>query len=377
LEYIYLLLVDECLQSPFAKHMRNDFTEQILNWHEKNPRPMPWKGVTDPYIVWVSEILLQQTRVKQGQPYFDRFIEKYPNLQSLADTNEDELMALWKGLGYYARARNMLKTARLLSRDHGGVFPEDYHALLKLPGIGPYTAAAIASFAFGLPRAAVDGNVERVLTRFYGIEEPLHTSRAKKRIQQIADAHIPVSLPGKYNQAIMNFGAMQCTPAFPLCEKCPVSQSCVANQKNIVHQVPVKKQRIEKKKRHFHYMLVTIDESLVLLKRTNDDIWKSLYEPLLIETDTQGSFLNKRKQINALKSWLNFDTPPEWGQTSKKKQLLTHQEIHAYFYHARFMHQEVSLNVPGILVKPENLPNFALPRVVDWFLTEISITLEN
>lgn len=338
---------------------------------------MPWKGAKDPYIVWVSEILLQQTRVKQGQPYFDRFVDKYPNLQSLANTTEDELMALWKGLGYYTRARNMLKTAQLLVRDYGGVFPADYHALLKLPGIGPYTAAALASFAFGLPRAVVDGNVERVLARFYGIEEPIYTSEAKKRIQQIADTHIPVSDPGRYNQAIMNFGAMQCTPSIPLCEKCPVHQSCVAKQKNMVHRIPVKKPGSKKTKRHFHYMLVTIDESMVLSKRMENDIWKSLYEPLLIESETNGTYLTKRDQQNALKSWLKFDTPPKMGTTAHKKQLLTHQEIHAFFYHARFTNQEVSLNVPAILVNPENLPNFALPRVVDWFLTEISITLEN
>jgi A/G-specific adenine glycosylase len=235
--------------------MSTYFTKQLLYWNQTaNHRSMPWKGESDPYKIWLSEVILQQTRVDQGRAYYEKFIQAYPTIQDLAKAKDEKVFKLWEGLGYYNRCRNLLHTARHISNHSKGIFPNTYEGLLALKGIGPYTAAAIASFAFNLPYAVVDGNVFRVLARFHGISTPTDTKEGITLFNTLSNQHFAKDQPGAYNQAIMDFGATVCTPSNPDCVACNLSSKCVAFNVNKVNQLPVKIKRITKKKRHFEYV---------------------------------------------------------------------------------------------------------------------------
>lgn len=263
---------------------RDFFTRSLLAWNRRtNTRQMPWKNETDPYRIWLSEIMLQQTRVDQGWPYYLRFIERFPNIQQLAAAPDDEVFKLWEGLGYYSRCRNLLHTARHITASLDGRFPETYPGLLALKGVGSYTAAAIASFAFQLPHAVVDGNVVRLLARYFGLYENPQTSGGKKAFEQLAQALLPVKSPAQFNQAIMDFGATVCMPRLPLCKQCPLNSRCVAYNDNKVMELPVKKTALSKRPRYFRYAVVQCNNHLLVRQRVEKDIWQSLYEFMLTE----------------------------------------------------------------------------------------------
>ena len=251
-----------------AKIKKSLFTKILMEWHDPNARPMPWKSEKNPYLVWLSEIILQQTRVEQGLPYFIRFKEKYPTIQQLANAPEDELMKLWEGLGYYSRARNLHFSAKYITKDLKGGFPTTYKEILKLKGVGPYTASAVASFAFGLPHAVVDGNVYRVLSRVFGIDTAIDTSLGKKKIDALAHEHLDKQIPGKYNQAILDFGATQCSPKLPSCEDCPLKNQCYAFTNDQVGLYPVKSKKIKRKTRFFNYLVLNNEDTVIIKKRT-------------------------------------------------------------------------------------------------------------
>ncbi len=261
------------------------FSEKILGWYEENGRNLPWRETSDPYRIWLSEVILQQTRVEQGYAYYLRFLERFPNVEILADAEEDEVMQLWQGLGYYSRARNFHAAAKMIKQ--WGAFPEDYGMIRQLPGVGDYTAAAIASFAFGKPYAAVDGNVYRVLSRYFALEEAIDTPQGKRLFAELANELLAKDAPAAYNSALMDFGALQCTPKNPLCTTCPLVDSCLAFSGGNVSDFPRKLKKAERRTRYFVYMYLHSDDRFCLHKRGAGDIWQGLYEPLLLEFENQ------------------------------------------------------------------------------------------
>ncbi len=264
------------------------FSNRLIQWYLENKRDLPWRNTADPYQIWLSEIILQQTRVAQGLPYFNRFTEAFPTVFALAEASEEHVLKLWQGLGYYSRARNLHKTAQVVVFDYNGVFPTAYRELIKLKGIGSYTAAAIASFSANEPVAVLDGNVFRVLARYFGIETDIASAPAKKEFTELANEVLDKKNPALFNQAIMEFGALQCVPKNPDCSACVLNQSCVALQKKKVAQLPVKLKKIKVTERYFNY-LVFEDESgdSLIQQRTAKGIWHNLYEFPLIESETE------------------------------------------------------------------------------------------
>lgn len=260
-------------------------SNQLIYWYLQNKRDLPWRKTKDPYKVWLSEIMLQQTRVAQGLPYFLKFVEAFPTVFDLAESKESTVLKLWQGLGYYSRARNLHFTSKYISDELNGVFPKSYKELLKLKGVGDYTASAIASICYDEPVAVVDGNVYRVLSRFFGINTPINSTKGIKEFKTLAETLIDASQPGTYNQAIMDFGALHCKPQNPLCDTCPLSESCVALEKNLVKELPVKEKKLKVKKRYFNYLvIVTEDQETLFNERIGKGIWQGLYEFPLIET---------------------------------------------------------------------------------------------
>jgi len=254
------------------------FSNLIIRWYRENPRDLPWRNSTDPYQIWLSEIILQQTRVAQGLPYYYAFIQAYPTVKDLALAPESEVLRLWQGLGYYSRARNLHFCAKYIWFELEGKFPNTYSELIKLKGVGSYTASAISSFAFGEPKAVVDGNVFRVLARYFGIETDIASSKAKKEFESLANQLIPKDIPGEFNQAIMDFGSRQCVPKNPNCEDCPLKSSCFALSHNMVQTLPVKINRTNVKERHLNYMVIKCADEWVWKKRGSGDIWEGLYD---------------------------------------------------------------------------------------------------
>ncbi len=301
----------------------------LLKWYHNAKRRLPWRIDTDPYHVWLSEIVMQQTRVSQGIPYFSKLIRAFPAVSDLAGAGEDELLRLWQGLGYYTRARNMLKCARVVSGEYKGVFPDSYEKLLELPGIGPYTAAAIASISFHEPRAVIDGNVYRVLSRIFGINHNMSSVGGSNEFRRLADSLIPSSHPGDYNQAMMELGALVCTPRRPLCSKCPASKYCYANKNSLQDTYPLKLKKSLSRKRNFFYYVVHFKGSILMHKRVNNDIWKGLYEFYLIENS------ESRENRKAFREQLHIREGD--GEFGNKSSLfisnLSHQQISARFIH--------------------------------------------
>ena len=293
------------------------FTNSLLSWHRKNARDLPWKESKDPYLIWISEIILQQTRVAQGTPYYLKFIERFPDVFSLARASEDEVMKFWEGLGYYSRARNLHYSAKKIVTDHDGKFPSTYENILGLKGVGPYTAAAISSFAFDLPYAVVDGNVYRVLARYFGIEKSIDETQTKKEMAALAQELIPDDKPAFFNQAIMDFGATVCTPDKPLCLFCPLQEHCLAWNKGISRLLPLRSKKIKKRERFLHFFLCLENNSITIRKR-NQGIWKGLYELPMVEKETKGAILKR--------------IPEETKLIGTHQHLLTHQKLHLYFY---------------------------------------------
>ncbi|MFT4568052.1 MAG: A/G-specific adenine glycosylase [Saprospiraceae bacterium] len=342
------------------------FTNKLLGWHKAIDRPMPWKDTRDPYAIWLSEIILQQTRVAQGAKYFENILAKFPTVKELAEAEEDEVLSAWKGLGYYSRARNLQAAAKTIVNDYNGVFPNTYSDILSLKGIGPYTASAIASFAFDLPHAVVDGNVYRVLSRYFGIEDPIDEPKGRDQLHILAQECLEKEHPGSYNQAIMDFGALQCKPQSPDCHICPMQDSCYAFQNEIVDVLPLKAKKIKIKSRHFNYFLISDGEKTLLRKRPRGDVWQGLYEPPLIETSLS---ISKKQLAHEASLFFGKDlTSSNLNRAASRKQKLTHQHISVTFFNL-----DITIEKAGykwFLIS--DLPELAMPRIVDKYFEEIN-----
>ncbi|WEK37264.1 MAG: A/G-specific adenine glycosylase [Candidatus Pseudobacter hemicellulosilyticus] len=349
--------------------MKPDFTRLLLQWNKKkNTRAMPWKGEKDPYRIWLSEIILQQTRVEQGLAYYEKFIREFPTIHDLADASDEKVFKCWEGLGYYSRCKNLLATARKVSAELNGVFPSTYEDIKQLKGIGPYTAAAISSFAFNEPQAVVDGNVQRVLARYFGISTPIDTTEGKKLYQQLAQSLLATDQPAVYNQAIMDFGAVICKPQNPLCPECVQQPDCQAFRHGFVKDLPVKEKSLVKKDRWLYYFLVEYDQQVYIRKRTGKDIWENLHEFILYEAP--GPVEQSFAELPFLKKLLGK------GFTVKHiskayRQLLTHQNIHGQFITVTI---SKPLSTPGehFLAPRKKLADYAFPRFINTFLEESS-----
>lgn len=302
-----------------------------MDWNRrKNTREMPWKGEKDPYRIWLSEIILQQTRVEQGWNYYQNFISKYPNISQLAAAPDQEVFKLWEGLGYYNRCRNLLHTARQILQEREGKFPDRYEEILELKGVGPYTAAAISSFAFDLPHAVVDGNVFRVLARFFGISEPTDSARGKQVFTEIAGRVLDKKHPGLYNQAIMDFGAVICRPVAPVCGSCPLQPHCRAYAEGTVNQLPVKEKNLLRKKRWFYYFLFEVNGRICVHQRIGKDIWQGLFEFYLFESPEQLAWDDLKVQ-GWLKEQMGIRYAGKPTISGLQAQQLTHQQIKGQF----------------------------------------------
>ena len=336
------------------------FAKLLLNWNNtQNDRHMPWKGEKNPYFIWLSEIILQQTRVEQGLPYFLNFKQKYPTVKHLADAPEDEVMKLWQGLGYYSRARNLHETAKNIQANYNGSFPSAFDGLKKLKGVGDYTAAAIASFAFGEKKAVVDGNVIRVLARVFGIDLAADTTEGKKKFAVLAQQLIDEKAPGPYNQAIMDFGAVVCSPQNPLCDACPFQKFCIAYQQNQIEELPLKKKKTKIQERYFNYLVIKNKKEIFIRKRTDSDIWKNLYELPMFETAKP----LKKNIKEAIAIYLGNTDFEISGYSEGPVQLLTHRKIHAQFIEIEPQSFKKCKLKEAQKVKLSQLDDFAFPKL--------------
>ncbi len=326
------------------------FAATVISWFRQNGRDLPWRQTRDPYAIWLSEIILQQTRIEQGRPYWERFMKRWPTVEALAAATEDEVLRQWQGLGYYSRARNLLTAARQVTAQGG--FPSTFQELLTLKGVGTYTAAAIASIAFDEPVAVVDGNVYRVLARYFGISTPINSTEGKKEFALLAQSLLPPKEPAAYNQALMDFGAMQCTPASPACHHCPLMETCSACQQGNVSALPVKLKKLKVKERHFSYIYIRYKGQTALRRRPSGDIWQGLYEPLLIEDGV-------------------LDMEPVRLLRQNVKHVLTHRVIYADFW---LWQPETLPTLPDgyFWIDECDLSQYAVPRLVELLLNEVN-----
>jgi A/G-specific adenine glycosylase len=352
------------LQKPDKKR----FTPLLLKWNkDKNTRQMPWKGEKDPYKIWLSEIILQQTRVEQGLNYYNRFIATFSSIHDLANAKDEKVFTLWEGLGYYTRCRNLLHTARFISKELKGKFPDNYDDIKNLKGIGPYTAAAISSFAFNLPYAVVDGNVFRVLARFFGINTATDTTEGKNKFTALANELLDKKLPGIYNQAIMDFGAVICKPAAPLCLICTLKKHCAAFLQNNVDKLPVKEKKISIKKRFFYYLIFEHKNTVAIQQRTEKDIWQQLFEFKLIETNTETGYKQILKKIE--KEGLLIRNEYEVKSVSPvMKQQLSHQLIKGRFITLTVTKKPAAGKGMKWVLK-SSLKKYAFPQFINQYLS--------
>ena len=339
--------------------VNSEFSLVLLKWFRENGRELPWRGTRDPYAIWLSEIILQQTQVKQGWAYWERFMRRWPTVEALAAATEDEVLREWQGLGYYSRARNLHFAARQIV-EMGG-FPQTLEGIKSLKGVGDYTAAAIGSIAFGLPAAVVDGNVYRVLARHYGIETPINTTEGKKEFTTLAQSLMPMTSPdpscrrgelvAEYNQAIMDFGAIQCTPQSPRCLICPLAESCEALRTGRVDTLPVKQKNLKIKTRHLIYIYIRCQGYTAIHRRGAGDIWQGLWEPVLVDSGQR--IVNSARLI-----------------AKDVKHVLTHQVLMADFY---LWETEERPALPGdyIWIREEDIDNYGIPRLIDILLSKL------
>ena len=342
--------------------------DTLINWFAENRRDLPWRHNPTPYQVWLSEIILQQTRVNQGWDYYLRFVEKWPSVNDLANATEEEVLKMWQGLGYYSRARNLHQCAKQIVEQHGGQFPADFEKLKQLKGIGDYTAAAIASIAFDLPHAVVDGNVYRVLSRLFDIDTPININEGQTVFAKIADDLLNREQPGLHNQAMMEFGALQCTPKNPNCLLCPLQAQCLAFANQTVMQRPVKLQKLKITTRYFNYLVFRIEGNVYLHKRSGNDIWKNLYDFPCIESENPMTVeeviaSEKFQQLIENKSFTIIKTSPTF--THK----LTHRTIIAQFIEIKLEEKLLRIETKELFLTPEtDLGNFPIPRLIDLYL---------
>ena len=346
--------------------------QKLAFWYENEKRDLPWRNTSDPYKIWISEIILQQTRVAQGTAYYNRFISEFPDIFSLAKAETHDVLKMWQGLGYYSRARNLHETARFIVSHNSGQFPVDYSELLKLKGIGDYTAAAIASIAYNEPKAAIDGNVKRVISRLFRVEEEINSLSGKKNICSLAEQILDKANPGRHNQAIMELGAGICLPKNPSCFKCPLNSVCLALKSNKVAELPLKYKKTKVKNRYFTYLIIKKDDTIYLKQRTQNDIWKGLYEFPLIESDELpeiaalpgiiGKFLNadiKNFQINSISEPVNHK--------------LSHRNIFCRFINISVSGYELTSPLSGTIVNIDKFDTYPVPTLIDRYVRSIGL----
>ena len=339
--------------------------QKLISWYTSNKRDLPWRDTKNPYLIWVSEIILQQTRVVQGLEYYRRFIDVYPNIFSLACADIDEILKIWQGLGYYSRARNMHTAAKYIVETCQGKFPATYDGLIAIKGIGDYTASAIASFAFGQAVPVIDGNVNRVIARLYGIGQPVNKPAGQKEIRAYAEKLIIRDSPGTYNQAIMEFGALQCVPKNPNCNDCIFNNICVAYKNGLVDTLPVKVKTAKMATRYLHYLYVRCGSSTFLRRRSGGDIWTGLYEFPMIETDGETD-LNDLSHTSLWQSYFDGQTPFVKRVSPEVTHRLTHRILKIRFY-------EITVNraISGqdfIEIPANDIFRYAVPIVIDHYL---------
>ncbi|QSE97971.1 A/G-specific adenine glycosylase [Fulvivirga lutea] len=342
------------------------FSKKLINWYEQNKRDLPWRNVSDPYKIWLSEIILQQTRVNQGMPYYHKFVELFPTVEDLAQADESKVLRAWQGLGYYSRARNLHRCAKVIVQNYVGMFPKTYDELVKLPGVGPYTAAAIASFAFGEATAVVDGNVFRALSRIFGIEDDINSGKGQKTFRALANELIPANKPAEFNQGLMEFGSIQCTPTNPHCEECVFQSECFAYKNDLQSSLPVKVKKVKIKKRYFNYLVFKKGNALFMQERQAKDIWKGMYDFPLIESQKPLS----KKELLIADELKPFNIYSEAVSDSHEyKHILSHQHLYTRF----FLVERAADNLPldkGRFFSYEEILDLPKPVLISSYLKD-------
>ncbi len=347
---------------------RNNFIgNRLIEWYLIHKRDLPWRNTRDPYKVWISEIILQQTRVNQGFEYYNRFIERFPDVGSLADADEQEVLKYWQGLGYYSRARNLHETSRMIRNNYSGIFPPHYESLLKLKGVGEYTAAAIASFSWNLPHPVVDGNVFRFLSRMFAVNTPIDTPKGKKVFTELAGELMDPDRPGLFNQAIMEFGALQCVPVSPDCSSCPFETQCMANASSSISVYPVKQNKTKTQERYFYYFHICNGNYTYLNQRKGKGIWQHLYEFPMVESDIP-------------LSWKELSDSPAFKQLfpssenidfkliiDQKKHILSHRILYVDFYQV-LLPSESNLTFPYLKIRKDEIDHYPTHRLMQFYL---------
>ncbi len=336
----------------------SDFSRLITDWYRLNKRALPWRETTDPYLIWISEIILQQTRVDQGLKYFLKFKKNYPTILDLANAGEMDVLNDWQGLGYYSRARNLHHSAKIVKNELNGIFPQNFNEIKKLKGVGNYTAAAISSFAFNLPHAVVDGNVYRLLSRVFDIDIPIDTTQGIKYFQSLADELIDTTQPAVHNQAIMEVGALVCTPVNPVCNDCPLQSVCLAKQRSTIQQRPVKSKKTKVRKRYFHFLVYSSQGEILLEKRSSKDIWENMYQFPLVEVDQEDTDISQY-------------TKSQRSESATITHILSHQRIFAQFHHFDFIPKK--LDGDWIKVKLNEIQEYPIPRLIDRYLEKSAL----
>lgn len=346
------------------------FSSNLINWFFKFKRELPWRVGKDPFKIWLAEIIMQQTRISQGLPYYEKFTDSFQTVCDLANADEDTILRLWQGLGYYSRAKNMHRCAKIICREREGEFPQTYSELIKLPGIGPYTSAAISSMAFDQPHAVVDGNVQRVISRYLGIKENIALNSTRRVIEELANKMIDSGSPGLYNHAIMDLGAMICTPSKPKCQECPVSATCYSFKNSLQNDLPVNKKIVKRQSRYFYYWVVKYENEIILQKRDNSNIWKGLYEFYLVEesdkiepVEATDDFVNEIISKNSLVK----------GIFEYKKHVLSHRDIYSYFIVLdidKQLYEFLKLNFSYQFYSLDEILQLPKPILIDKFLRD-------
>lgn len=341
-----------------------NFSKILIHWYLQNKRNLPWRSTVNPYYIWLSEIILQQTRVDQGMMFYFKFVENFPDLKDLAFAKEEKVLKLWQGLGYYSRARNLHYSAKYIEAELNGVFPSTYDEIIKLKGVGDYTASAIASICFNEPTAVVDGNVYRVLSRYFGINTPINSSKGKKEFKQLAQHLLNNKKSSEHNQAIMEFGARLCKPQKPVCDTCPLNTSCVALSKNLVKELPVKEKKIKIKNRYFNYIVIQATNNMTKLVKRKKGIWLNLYEFPLVETkiDIDEKQLIEHNIFNEL-----FKKCPVTIKLFNKKEIvhkLSHQHIYTKFWVV------TATSSTNFSISWDSIKDYPVPALIDKFISQ-------
>jgi A/G-specific adenine glycosylase len=342
-----------------------DFSQEIINWYYLNKRDLPWRNTKDPYKIWLSEIILQQTKVAQGLPYYQKFCETFPNVEKLANAKEEEVLKLWQGLGYYSRARNLHFASKQIINTFEGKFPNTHKDILSLKGVGEYTAAAIASFSYKLPYAVVDGNVFRLLSRFYGIDTPINSGPGKKLFSELAQKVLDKTRPDVNNQAIMEFGALMCKPKEPNCNECSLQDNCKAFQKKEINKLPVKIKKGKQKKLYFEYLFITNNESTYINKRVDKGIWQNLYEFPCLEFEQSESEVEVINNIKTNKL-LNGAKFKLIKNSEIHKHILSHRIINARLWHIEI--EDDLKNNQWDKIAIESINDYPMSRLMEIFL---------